>query len=274
MKKNFLYFLLITALSTFTFIACGGDDDDDPIDDLEKPSITISSPEEGDKYKNDGNENISIAVKLEDNIQLDTCYISVYYSGGSNEEGALNFEKGYKLSGTSYDIAEEVEINSGVKVGTYTLSITVEDEAGNKETKTIGFSILVGEDTEKPTISLTTPQEDKEYENNGTDAATIYLNGTLEDNVALDSCHVSVAYSGAESASSLKGTDDPTPFDKEKGYSLEGAGTSYTFEDEDPFGSIVNATPGEYTFTIEVFDTAGNKAEDSFTINIKEPATE
>ena len=126
------------------------------------------------------------------------------------------------------------------------------------------------EDTENPTISLTTPKGGDEYENDGT--ASIYINGTLEDNVALDSCYVSVVYSGAESASSLKGTDDPTPFNGEKGYSL--SGTSYTFDGEDPFGTIDNATPGEYTFTIEVFDAAGNKEEDSFTITIKESTTE
>ncbi|WP_237706170.1 DUF4625 domain-containing protein [Thermophagus xiamenensis] len=165
MKKNFLYFLLITALSTFTFVACGGDDDPDPEPDP--------------------------------------------------------------------DPVEDV-------------------------------------DKEKPTISLTTPKAGDEFENNGT--ASILLNGTLKDNKELDSCYVSVSYND-KSASSLKSTDDLVEFNDEKSYSL--SGTEHTFTNEDPFETTIeNATPGEYTFTIKVFDAAGNKEEDSFNITIKEPTTE
>ncbi|MGQ1889778.1 DUF4625 domain-containing protein [Thermophagus sp. OGC60D27] len=123
-------------------------------------------------------------------------------------------------------------------------------------------------DKEKPTISLTSPKEGDEFENDG--IKSIFLNGTLEDNEELDSCVVSVSYN--EKSASLKSVPDPEPFNHEKSYSL--SGKSHEFENEDPFGIIDNATPGEYTFSIKVMDAEGNEAEDSFTITIKEPVTE
>lgn len=132
-----------------------------------------------------------------------------------------------------------------------------DDDNNNEEPK----------DTEAPQIQLTSPAEGDEYVR---EVESILINGTLTDNQALDTCYVSVSYTGRSASGSLKSIDDPVPFDRGPvGFSL--SGKEHTFNNEDPFGTIIyDATPGEYTFSITVEDAAGNEASEDITISIIE----
>jgi hypothetical protein len=133
-----------------------------------------------------------------------------------------------------------------------------DDDNNNEEPK----------DTEAPQIQLTSPAEGDEYVR---EVESILINGTLTDNQALDTCYVSVSYTGRSASGSLKSIEDPVPFDRGPvGFSL--SGKEHTFNNEDPFGTIIfDATPGEYIFSITVADAAGNEAPPEYiTISIIE----
>jgi hypothetical protein len=153
--KNPLVFLLFTLFSVL-FVACGSDDDDDNNEepkDTEAPVIELSTPSEENNVYSQGSS-ILVNATLTDNVELDTCYMSLTYSPknvsdmlkGIDDEPFQPDNQGYSLSGKQEYIFDDenpfgpIDIDS--KPGEYTFSITVEDAAGNEASEDITISII------------------------------------------------------------------------------------------------------------------------------------
>ncbi|MFO8000302.1 MAG: DUF4625 domain-containing protein [Marinilabilia sp.] len=165
-RMNALFRYFLTAFIAVTLIACGSDDGDDPKDNT-PPEINISSPSDGATLYPDANDDLIVEGSLTDDVALSTGVISIEYTDSessavvkddntlkstSSDEGdgtitgidddpwspdpvelslsgeTHEFETGYKPFGS---------IPSDVKYGEYTLTIEVEDEAGNTASEEI-----------------------------------------------------------------------------------------------------------------------------------------
>ncbi len=141
-------------------------------------------------------------------------------------------------------------------------------------------------DTTNPTMNITNPIDNDTI---FIDVNSIIVEGTLNDNVELASCNISLAYTGTDASAfieddnSLKSTstegdshDPVTGIDDEPwapdAVDISLSGSSYTFEDNyQPFGSVPgNIKTGEYTLTISVEDAAGNLTSEDILLNFTE----
>lgn len=154
MKMNRLnpLLFLMTFMLSFGFVACGGDDDnnkEEPVD-TEKPVIELSAPAEEDNYVR-GVSNFVVTGNLTDNVALDTCTFSLSTDLKSASLKSIDDPqvwvpnpKGYSLSGTGKSFTNEKvfgDIPDDAMEGTYTLTVEVEDAAGNTATESISFTI-------------------------------------------------------------------------------------------------------------------------------------
>jgi hypothetical protein len=166
-------FYLMAFLMTFTFVACGSDDDDNGGDpkDTEAPDIRIEKPVEEASYV--AGLGIIISGELTDNMELDTCVMSLStdISGAVAAIKSTSVEAGenvgddivtsiddpepfepddvtISLSGESYSFSSNYNpfgnIPGGTSGGEYTLNITVTDAAGNASSKDITINIDPG----------------------------------------------------------------------------------------------------------------------------------
>ncbi len=119
-------------------------------------------------------------------------------------------------------------------------------------------------DSENPVLSIDTPAQGASFVRG---VNTLQISGELTDNVALDTCFVSLS-TELKRASSLKSIDDPQVWvPNPVGFSL--SGKSHTFSTQSIFETIPeDAMAGEYTLNIEVQDEAGNSAIENIVINI------
>ncbi|MGM0376072.1 MAG: DUF4625 domain-containing protein [Bacteroidota bacterium] len=165
-STRFLLFQLVAGIMALSFVACGSDDDDPK--DTSDPVIDITKPSEGDQIV-PGTGDLIVEGTLSDNVALSLCTITLEYTENESSAVVMNDDqlkstsedgegtlKGIdddpwapdtvevSLSGENYDFEEKEDtrkpfgpVPADIKFGEYTLTLEVEDEAGNTATEEI-----------------------------------------------------------------------------------------------------------------------------------------
>lgn len=133
-------------------MSCGGGGDD--ADDLDKtnPTVSVSSPTAGVVVK--ATENLSVSVKVSDNVALKKYKLTVSSAGVKTgikmlEEFKFDSDSDKTatggalpaISGKSAVISFPMLITEKAKSGEYLFKIVVTDTSGNSTTKSVKFTI-------------------------------------------------------------------------------------------------------------------------------------
>lgn len=153
-SKRILILQMVAAVMALTAISCGNDDDD-----ISAPQIQITNPSDNDRIV-PGTGDLIVEGTLSDDGALDFCTISIEYTdtqtsavamgddrmksttgGGNGTVTGIDDEPWspdsarIALSGKTYEFKTDYKpfgsVPSNIKFGEYTLTIEVEDEAGN-----------------------------------------------------------------------------------------------------------------------------------------------
>jgi len=131
--------------------------------DTTNPTLIVNTPTNDTDYTN---TTILFNITTTDNLQRDSCKYEIinYTSGSSHSNGSLNCNL----------------TNVSLPIGTFNISISVNDTAGNTNTTTIS-NITASVDDSNPNITITNPQSSFE-------GMSFNLAGTVTDNVAVAKC--------------------------------------------------------------------------------------
>jgi uncharacterized membrane protein len=125
MKQNNWIVFTFLALA---FLACN--DDDDPAEgDITPPTITISTPNDGEVFTQ--GETIRLQARVEDDVALEEIIITLTYPNGSEN----SFERGtddFSDAGRVDEIMMDFAIPETALTGEYIITIDAKDIQGNQ----------------------------------------------------------------------------------------------------------------------------------------------
>lgn len=249
------------ALSLIVMTSCGGSDDKDTTD----PTVTITKPASGDEIAI-GDE-IMFSGVFADNKKLASVTYSLDGTTGTwTPTDVAEALEGKEVTKTDKALFGTVPATAS---GTYSLTATVTDAAGNMSSKSVNISLV---DEDAPEMTITAPTANQAF----TSGNYIKLTGTFTDNVELDKVVASLQMMPAASPTSLKGAkiipEEWAPADFE--ISLSGTSDSVDenlFTTDDDGGMIpTDAMAGEYKLTLTLYDAAGTTATEEIMISINE----
>jgi hypothetical protein len=152
MKKNYFVLLSILFIAAIAFSSCGKDEVPEGPDET-NPVLTITKPASGAVFNRGGS--ILFSGSLTDNKGLKRVTISLTY----NTPVAFVWDKSVSIVPDPWEVADIIIPISGTELpwsdkdvftatiptdilpGSYTITIVVEDAAGNTATKTIDITI-------------------------------------------------------------------------------------------------------------------------------------
>ena len=239
-----LYVLLsVAAIMLFTF-SCKDEND------TTKPEVTVSSPSNGNKYAT--GETIQLVADFSDNKELKSSSVSLSYAGSDASPwtpGAVEIS----LSGTSQTVTRDVfgAIPNNISMGDYTLTVLVNDAAGNTESMSVDIEIV----SSTPEMTVLKPAEGDSYV---AGQEFMVLTASCTDNNGLKELVCSVQYldAGKAGLKGATGVNDPwEPMEQ----TIELSGTSHTFNAETLFGGqIPECLAGNYKLTLKLYDVDDN----------------
>ena len=195
--------------------------------DTSRPTISITSPTSSSSYSTD-NFKLNISGTASDNAEVSTV-------SWTNSQGGSGI-----CSGTSTWNKNDILLASGQNV----ITVTARDAAGNTatDTLTVTYTPPDNTDTDRPTVSITTPTGDSTY---ATGNSQLSIGGTASDNetVALVSWTNSRGSSGNCNGTNTWSTSD------------------------------ILLSSGQNVITVMARDAAGNTATDTLTVNYTPPDT-
>lgn len=220
-----------------------------PAGDEIAPTITIIKPKKDQTNEVVAQEDFDIELKAVDNVKVTTLKYTIAKKGETTvlQSGDLQFTLGAEVAITS-----TIKAPSGE--GVYTLTFIAADEAGNEVKDEVDITVILP-DTEAPQITLNSPANNAEFEQNG----TVNITGSVTDNIKVK--EVKIVVSGPET--NPKEVLNETL--SEEGVNVAINKTLTLSETETPAG----------TYTITITATDGKNSTDKtlkFTVKAAAPA--
>ncbi len=253
----FLFVVLILA-------SCGsnGSGSDDPVD-VDKPTVTITKPAEGDALGY--GQSLLVSGTFADDMALKE--VTFNLSGTAKDAWApadvtIKITSGKTFSLTDKDIFEEV-IPEG-KMGDYILTTTVKDASDKVVTSTVNFTIVPVE-VAAPEMTITKPAANAQITRGG----ELFLSGTFTDDKALAKIVATLAppsdVSGGVNLKGLKVLPEPW---KPAAFEVELSGMSQELTDKQLFDTVIPADckTGKYILTLTLHDASGKMTVKSIAI--------
>ncbi|MFN3530479.1 MAG: DUF4625 domain-containing protein [Bacteroidia bacterium] len=131
MKK----FMMLAAVAVIGLSACKKE-----TPDTQAPIITVTQPA-NDHIDKEPGETINIRALITDDTELLSAKIDIHEAGGHSHrvsgEGEWEWAKVYTISGTSFNLSEDIVIPADAEHGDYHITIEATDAAGNAATPVV-----------------------------------------------------------------------------------------------------------------------------------------
>ena len=252
--KRILFLML--ACSVVTFWSCEDDEADNT-----KPSVSLSSPSEGDLFNAGGT--IALDGTITDDVKLSDWKVTIEPAFSDLPmEGLFYTYEDNSASGTAYAAERNIPIAETVGAGPHILKMFSVDDAVNiSDTTVVNFMIQNPEDSEKPVITLTAPPDptlptsaDAGGDND------VYVLGSVTDNLGLARMIVGWEYA----ADSTAYTNERYPYTVELGetsFNLVGNADNNSY-------FIAPTELGEFNLLLTVYDAYNNVSEARVRVNV------